>query len=152
MDDVIERVGDTTPRPRRNPACAVAILDGRLEFARLLEVLVRERAPGGVVRTFTDVDEAERWVGAVDAPVVVLADAEAARGAMVDRAATWSSRTGRVGVVVMAGPDGLDGCPHTVISKPAHLDALRVALDRVLGTADAWHTASPWRTPPAPPA
>ncbi len=146
-----EATGHALPPTEALP-CAVAILDRRPEFARLIEVLVRERRPAVEVRAFDAeaIEAAREWVAVSEGAVVVLADADAAGGALADRAATWSSRAGQVTVVVMVGPDGVADCPHAVVSKPGHLDAWRASLDVILGAAGAWHTAPQWRTPPGP--
>ena len=146
-----ETAGHALPLVSVHP-CAVAILDRRPEFARLIEVLVRERRPAAEVRAFDAdaIEAARQWVAASEGRVIVLADADAAGGALADSAAAWSSRAGQVTVVVMVGPDGARDCPHAVVSKPGHLEAWRASLDAVLGAPGAWDTAPQWRTPPGP--
>ena len=67
---------------------SVAIIDRRPEYARMLATLVTEQQPTSAVRTFADPDEAERWITSAPAPILVLVDVAAGRGAAMARAVT----------------------------------------------------------------
>jgi CheY-like chemotaxis protein len=90
---------------------SILILDRRPEYARLLAALatadvagIARSAAAQPVRdivTFDDLDEAERWLAATPAPVVVLADVTAADGSAIDRARAWRGARGGVTLVAM---------------------------------------------------
>jgi len=80
---------------------SVAIIDRRPEYARMLATLVTEQQPTSAVRTFADPDEAERWITSAPAPILVLVDVAAGRGAAMARAVTWRARRADVLLVAL---------------------------------------------------
>lgn len=107
----------------------IAILDPSMDFARLLELLVRERFPASPVRAFTDLAVAEEWIAASEAPVVVIADVDAGDGRAVQVAGTWSSRAGRVRVLALASVDEERTLPPHATPKPCSLRVWRQCLE-----------------------
>jgi len=144
-----ESLPEAPPEPCRATPRMVAVLDRRMELARLIELLVRERSPGTLVRAFDDAEEARRWVADADAPVVVFADVEAHGGADPALTAAWRSRVGAVTLALLAADEDGQQCAGAQ-PKPARLEAWRSCIDAVLAAPGAWHTAEQWRTPPGP--
>ena len=97
------------------------ILESRVVFGRLVELVVREGFPQTPVRTFADPSDAEQWIATLDEPVVVLTDLDAYTEPIVERAASWSSRAGAVAVVVLADEERAEACPYAFIPRPTHL-------------------------------
>lgn len=129
--------------------CRLVILDSRLVFARLVELVVLEGFPETAVRTFSDPSEAERWIALLDEPVVVLTDLDAYAEPIVERAASWSSRAGAVALVVLADEERADACPYAFTARPTHLAGWYACIGRALSRPGRWHTASPWSLPSA---
>lgn len=122
------QVVDATARAPR----VVAILDPSVQFARLIELLVRERFPASPVRAFADRADARRWIAEADAPAIVIADVAAGGGEAVQLAASWSSRAGRVTVGALVSPEDGRARPHEAAPKPDRLEAWRICLRQVL--------------------
>ena len=141
------RSPSTMPGRASGDGRQLVILDSRLVFGRLVELVVLEGFPQTPVRTFADPSEAERWIATLDEPVVVLTDLDAYAETILDRAASWSSRAGAVAVVVLADDERASDCPQTFMPRPTHLGGWHACIAQALSQPGAWHTASPWVPP-----
>ena len=138
------RSPSTVPGHATGPGPQLVILDSRVVFGRLVELVVLEGFPETPVRTFADPSDAERWIAMLDEPVVVLTDLDAYAELVVERAASWSSRAGAVAVVVLADEERAEACPYAFMPRPTHLAGWYACIARALSQPVAWHTASPW--------
>ena len=82
---------------------SVAILDRRPEYARLIATLVAVEQPDAKVRTFANIDDAERWIATAPSPVLLLVDV-AAGGDAVTRAQAWRRARADMQLVLMFNP------------------------------------------------
>ena len=78
------RSPSTMPGRASGDGRQLVILDSRLVFGRLVELVVLEGFPQTPVRTFADPSEAERWIATLDEPVVVLTDLDAYAETILD--------------------------------------------------------------------
>ncbi|MGE3856495.1 MAG: hypothetical protein AB7G21_06020 [Dehalococcoidia bacterium] len=126
------------PDPTR-PA-ALAIVDPRLDLARVAADVAREIRPDLPIGVFAELNEGEAWVTKAEGPVLLLSDVSVMDDFALAEMREWAVPEGKVRLVTMF--DGTqvfeedrarEIAGDAVLMKPTRLGDWRAALPRYLG-------------------
>ena len=127
----------TTAQPA--PA-ALAIVDPRLDLARLAADVAREIRPDLPIGVFAELNEGEAWVTKAEGPVLLLSDVSVMDDFALAEMREWAVPEGHVTMITMF--DGTQTFEEdraheiagdAVLMKPTRLGDWRTALPRYLG-------------------
>ena len=120
---------------------SLAIVDPRLDLARLAAEVARELRPDLPIGVFAELNEGEAWVTQAEPPVLMLADVSVMDDFALDEMRAWPIPEGHMTVVPMFDAtqafeeDRAHGiAADAVLMKPTRLGDWRAALPRYLGT------------------
>lgn len=124
-----------------NPApAALAIVDPRLDIARLVADVAREIRPELPIGVFAELNEGEAWVTRAEGPVLLLSDVGVMDPFALAEMHEWDVPEGKVTLVTMF--DGTQVFEEgrareiggdAVLMKPTRLGDWRATLPRYLG-------------------
>lgn len=120
---------------------SLAIVDPRLDLARLAAEVARELRPDLPIGVFAELNEGEAWVTQAEAPVLMLADVSVMDDFALDEMRAWPIPPGHMTVVPMFDgtqvfeedrAHGIAG--DAALMKPTRLGDWRIALPKYLGS------------------
>jgi hypothetical protein len=124
--------------PTTTPA-ALAIVDPRLDLARVAADVAREIRPDLPIGVFAELNEGEAWVTRAEGPVLLLSDVSVMDDFALDEMREWAIPDGHLAVVTMF--DGTQVFEEdrarliggdAVLMKPTRLGDWRTALPKYL--------------------
>ena len=127
----------TTPHPIPT---SLAIVDPRLDLARVAADVAREIRPNIPIGVFAELNEGEAWIAQADGPVLLLADVSVMDDFALGEMREWSMPEGHMSMIAMF--DGTqvfeEDRAHAiagddVLMKPTRLGDWRTALPKYLG-------------------